>query len=242
MKKVRFKDPAGSIRWGEQKEGSIEFAGRNYTFDEVDILPPVEPSKIICIGLNYEDHAEETGKKIPKRPKLFLKPPNTLAGHEDTIYLLEDKERIDYEAELGVVIGEQCREVPRKEAMDVVLGYTCVNDLSNRDDQREEQNWVRGKAFDNAAPIGPAVVSPYEVPEDAEIEAIVNDQVKQDSTIDNLVFTIPELIEEITRYLTLEPGDIISTGTPSGVGPISPGDRVEIKIEGIGSLVNYFKG
>ncbi len=241
MRAVRFKDPAGSIRCGVQKEGSIKFADRCYSFDEVDIFPPVEPSKIVCIGLNYEDHAEETGKEIPDRPKLFLKTPNTLAGHEDTIYLLKDKERIDHEAELGVVIGKQCRNVSKEEAMRFVKGYTCVNDLSNRADQRKEQNWVRGKAFDNAAPVGPVLVSPDEVPEDAVIEAKVNDLVKQSSTIDNLVFTVPELIEEITRYLTLEPGDIISTGTPSGVGPISHGDRVEIKIEGIGSLVNHFK-
>lgn len=241
MRIVRFKDPAGSIRRGEEKEGSVKFGGRSYTFEEVDILPPVEPSKIVCIGLNYEDHAEETGKEIPERPKLFLKPPNTLAGHGDTIPLFEDKERIDYEAELGVVIGKQCRNVKKEVAMDNVMGFTCVNDLSNRDDQRKEQNWVRGKAFDNAAPVGPAVVSPDEVPEEAVIEAKVNGVVKQSSTIDDLVFTVSELIEEITHYLTLEPGDIISTGTPSGVGPISHGDRVEIKIEGIGSLVNHFK-
>ncbi len=241
MKLVRFRDPAGSIRYGEQIEGSVEFGSRVHALEQVEILPPVEPTKIVCIGLNYEDHARETGKEIPQRPKLFLKPPNTLAGHEDTIYLLEDKERIDHEAELGVIIDKQCRNVSKEEAMDRVMGYTCVNDLSNRDDQRKEQNWVRGKAFDNAAPIGPAVVSPDEVPKDAFIETKVNGEIKQSSTIDNLVFTVPELIEEITQYLTLEPGDIISTGTPSGVGPIYSGDKVEIKIEGIGSLVNYFE-
>ncbi len=240
MRLIRFKDPAGSIRHGEQVKTGVKFGGGRYGFEEIDILPPVEPSKIICVGLNYEDHAEETGKEIPDRPKLFLKPPSTLAGHKDTIQLLEDK-RIDHEAELGVVIGKQCKNVPKEKAKDCIMGYTCVNDLSNRDDQRKEQNWVRGKAFDNAAPVGPVMVSPYEVPGDAGIETVVNGKLKQKSSIDNMVFSVPELIEDITRYLTLEPGDIISTGTPSGVGPISHGDTVEIKIQGIGSLINDFE-
>ncbi len=240
MRRVRFKDPAGSVRIGEIRDFKVKFCGREYDPESVDILPPVQPTKLVCIGLNYEDHAEETGREIPERPKLFLKTPNTLAGHEDTITLFEDKERIDYEAELGVVIGEQCKNVEKEDAMDYVMGFTCANDLSNRDDQRQEQNWVRGKAFDNAAPVGPVVVSPEEVPEDAEIKSIVNDEVRQKSTIDQLAFSVPELIEEITSYLTLERGDIISTGTPSGVGPIEDGDEVEIEIEGIGTLRNYF--
>ena len=240
MRRVRFKDPAGSIRIGEFKEDRVEFGGREYDLKSIDILPPVQPTKLVCIGLNYEDHAEETGREIPERPKLFLKPPNALAGHEDTISLFEDKERIDYEAELGVVLRKQCKNVKKENAMDHVMGFTCVNDISNRDDQRQEQNWVRGKAFDNAAPVGPVVVSHDEVPKDAEIRAEVNGEIKQRSTIDQLAFSIPELIEEISSYLTLERGDIISTGTPSGVGPIKDGDEVEIKIEGIGTLTNYF--
>ncbi|MBS3817713.1 MAG: fumarylacetoacetate hydrolase family protein [Candidatus Thermoplasmatota archaeon] len=241
MSRVRFKDPAGSIRIGELKDGMIEFGNRTYRFEDIDILPPTRPTKLVCIGLNYQDHAEETGRDIPDRPKLFLKPPNTLAGHGDTIQLLKDKERIDHEAELGVVIDRQCKSVSKENAMDFVMGFTCVNDLSNRDDQRQEQNWVRGKAFDNAAPVGPVIVDSDKVPKDAEIKAEVNGEIKQKSSIDELVFSIPELIEEISSYLTLERGDIISTGTPSGVGPIEDGDKVTISIEGIGSLVNHFK-
>lgn len=240
MRRVRFKDRAGSVRVGELIGNKVKFGGREYDFENVDILPPCQPTKLVCIGLNYEDHAEETGQEIPQRPKLFLKPPNALAGHEDTINLFEDKERIDYEAELGVVIGKQCKNVEKKDAIDHLMGFTCVNDLSNREDQRKEQNWVRGKAFDKAAPIGPVVAEKKHVPEDAEIKAIVNGEVKQSSTIDQLAFSIPELIEEITTYMTLERGDIISTGTPSGVGPIEDGDEVEIEIEGIGTLRNYF--
>ncbi|MGM0511017.1 MAG: fumarylacetoacetate hydrolase family protein, partial [Thermoplasmatota archaeon] len=200
----------------------------------------VQPTKIICIGLNYADHAEETAKKLPDRPKLFMKGPNTVSAHQDTITLLPDKERIDYEAELGVVIGEQCRDVKVEDADKVIMGYTCVNDISNRDDQRREQNWIRGKAFDNAAPIGPCISTPDLVPDDAEVTLRKNGSVKQRSSIDNLIFSVPELIEEITKYMTLERGDIISTGTPAGVGPIDDGDKIEVEIEGVGTLINYF--
>lgn len=240
MRRVRFKDSTESVLIGEMKGDEIEYEDKIYQSEEVEILPPVKPSKIICVGLNYEDHAEETGREIPDRPKLFLKTPNTVAAHEETIELLKDKERIDHEAELGVVIEKECRHVSKEEAMDYVMGYTCVNDLSNRDDQRQEQNWVRGKAFDKAAPIGPVVADKHHVPEDAEIKAVVNGEVRQRSNIDELAFSISELIEEITTYITLERGDIISTGTPSGVGPIKNNDEVEIEIEGIGTLRNHF--
>ncbi len=240
MRRIRFKDEDDSVLIGEMKGDEVEHEDNIYRVDEVDILPPVKPTKLVCIGLNYEDHAEETGRDIPDRPKLFLKTPNTVAAHQETIELLKDKKRIDHEAELGVVIGKRCKNVDKEDAMDQVMGFTCVNDLSNRDDQRQEQNWVRGKAFDKAAPIGPVVAEKKHVPEDAEIKAIVNGEVKQSSTIDQLAFSIPELIEEITTYMTLERGDIISTGTPSGVGPIEDGDEVEIEIEGIGTLRNYF--
>lgn len=238
MRKARFRDPAGSVRRGELNGNTLTFGDTEYALDEVDLLPPATPSKIVCIGLNYEDHAEETGSDIPDRPLLFLKPPNAIAGPGDTITLPSGKERIDHEAELGVVIGEQCRNVAADEAMDVVAGFTCLNDLSNRDDQQAEQNWVRGKAFDNAAPIGPVVVDPAEMPDDASIMLRLNGETRQESTFDNLIFDVPELIEEITDYMTLEEGDVISTGTPAGVGPLSDGDHVEVEIEGIGTLEN----
>jgi len=152
------------------------------------------------------------------------------------VTLPEGKERVDWEAELAVVIGEQCRNVDADEAMDVVAGYTCLNDISNRDDQDTEQNWVRGKAFDNAAPMGPVVATPDEVPDEASIELRVNGETKQASAIDQFIFSVPELIAEITTHLTLEAGDVISTGTPAGVGPLSDGDHVAVEIEGIGTL------
>ncbi|MFT4885422.1 MAG: 2-keto-4-pentenoate hydratase/2-oxohepta-3-ene-1,7-dioic acid hydratase in catechol pathway [Natronomonas sp.] len=204
----------------------------------MEVLPPTDPSKIVCVGLNYADHAEEQGKEVPDRPLLFLKTPNTVASHEQTVELPEGKERLDYEAELGVVIGERASDVSEAEASDVIAGFTCVNDISNRDDQAVETNWVRGKAFDDAAPIGPVVASPDEVPMDASVECRVNGELRQDSSREQFIFTVPELIAEITNYITLEPGDVISTGTPEGVGPLSDGDTVEIEVEGVGTLRN----
>jgi 2-keto-4-pentenoate hydratase/2-oxohepta-3-ene-1,7-dioic acid hydratase in catechol pathway len=236
MRHVRFRDPAGAVRQGEWHGDSVSFGDWEFDLEEVDVLPPVEPNKIVCIGRNYADHAEEMGSEMPDRPMLFLKPPNTLASHGDTVALPSGKERIDHEAELGVVVGEQCRDVSREDAMDVVAGFTCVNDLSNRDDQREERNWVRGKAFDGAAPVGPVVADPEHVPAEAAVELRVNGETRQDGHRGQLFFDVPDLIAEITAYLTLEAGDVISTGTPEGVGPLEDGDHVEVEVEGVGTL------
>lgn len=238
MYTARFRDPAGSVRTGTFTDSTVSFGGEEYDLAEVDVLPPCEPTKIVCVGLNYADHAAESNADIPDRPLLFLKPPNALAGHGDTVTLPGGKERVEWEAELGVVIDHQCRNVTADAAEDVIAGYTCVNDISNRDDQRVESNWVRGKAFDGAAPVGPAIAPAENVPSDASIALRVNGETQQDSSIEELIFTVPELIEEITTYLTLEPGDIISTGTPAGVGPLSDGDEVAIDIEGIPTLTH----
>ena len=236
MPGVRFRDPAGSVRDGEWHGDAVSFGGETYDLDAVEVLPPCDPEKIVCVGLNYADHAAERGKDVPDRPLLFLKPPNTLSGHGDTVTLPAGKDRIDHEAEIAVVIGRSARNVAADDAMDYVAGFTPLNDLSNRDDQREETNWVRGKAFDNAAPLGPAVAPPEDVPSDADIELRVNGEVRQSSSRDQFIFSVPELIEEITTYLTLEPGDVISTGTPSGVGPLADGDSVAVELEGVGTL------
>lgn len=236
MHHVRFRDPAGAVRQGEWHGDRVSFCGETYDLDEVDVLPPCEPTKIVCIGRNYAEHAAEFDNDVPDRPLLFLKGPNTVASHGDTVTLPSGKERLDWEAELGVVVGEQCRHVDADDAMDVVAGFTCLNDISNRDDQNVEQNWVRGKAFDGAAPIGPVVADPEEVPDDATVQLRVNGELKQDGSRDQLFFDVPTLVEEITTYMTLEAGDVISTGTPAGVGPLSDGDEVEVDVEGIPTL------
>lgn len=241
MNYVRFRDPSGYTRRGKRKADVIETEGRTYASESVDILPPCTPSKIVCVGLNYAAHADETESKIPDRPKLFLKPPNTVRGTRVQIELPLGEKRFDPEAELAVVIDEQVRNIDKKNAMDAVRGFTCLNDLSNRTDQRQEQNWVRGKAFDGAAPLGPSLVPPEAVPQDATIECRVNGELRQSSSRDRMIFDVPSLIEEITSYLTLEPGDVIATGTPQGVEPLQDGDTIEITIEGIGVLKNSVK-
>ncbi|MEF8852775.1 MAG: fumarylacetoacetate hydrolase family protein [Haloarculaceae archaeon] len=250
MRRVRFRDTAGTVRGGRWTTvdgddvvtaaagpyGRIAFGDETYDPDEVDILPPCEPTKIVCVGRNYADHADELGNDVPERPLLFLKPPNTVASHGSTVTLPAGKERVDYEGELGVVIGEQCRHVDEGEAEDVIAGYTPLCDLSNRDDQEIEQNWVRGKAFDNAAPIGPVIATPEHLSGDATIETRVNGERKQSATIDQMIFSVPELVAEITTYMTLEPGDVVATGTPEGVGPLDQGDTVEVEVEDVGTL------
>jgi 2-keto-4-pentenoate hydratase/2-oxohepta-3-ene-1,7-dioic acid hydratase in catechol pathway len=236
MRRVRFRDPAGSTRTGEWTDDGIEFAGTTYDPEDVTVLPPVEPSKIVCVGLNYHDHAEERGKEVPDRPLLFLKPPNALSSHGSTVTLPSGKERIDHEAEFCIVVGEQCRGVSAEDAMDVVAGYTCMNDISNRDDQDVEQNWVRGKAFDNSAPLGPVVADPEDVPDDADVKLRVNGETRQDSSIAQFIWSVEEIVEVASEYLTLEAGDVIATGTPPGVAPLEDGDHVEIEIEGVGTL------
>ena len=240
MHYVRFRDPAGSVREGsyDPDSGTVAFGDDEYALDDdaIDVLPPTDPTKIVCVGRNYADHAAEMGNEVPDRPLLFLKPPNALSSHGDTVTVPAGKDRIDWEAEIAVVIGEQCKDVDAADAMDVVAGFTCMDDVSNRDDQNEEQNWVRGKAFDNAAPLGPVLATPDEVPADASVELRVNGETKQSGSRDQFIFDVPTLIEEITTYLTLEAGDVIATGTPDGVGALSDGDTVEIEVEGVGTL------
>jgi 2-keto-4-pentenoate hydratase/2-oxohepta-3-ene-1,7-dioic acid hydratase in catechol pathway len=252
MKQVRFRDQAGTVRTGEWVDedgtpadtatagqgGEIRAAGRRYSPEEVTVLPPSEPSKIVCVGRNYAAHADERGEDVPDRPLLFLKGPNAVASHESEISLLAGKDRQEYEAELAVVIGEQCRHVEESDAMAVVDGFTCMVDVSNRDDQDRETNWIRGKAFDNAAPLGPVCADPEHVPDDATVELYCNGERKQSSTLEHLIFPVPELIAEITTYMTLEPGDVIATGTPEGVGPLSDGDSVRVQIDGVGQLTH----
>ncbi|MEF8826443.1 MAG: fumarylacetoacetate hydrolase family protein [Halapricum sp.] len=234
MDDVRFRDPAGTVRNGLWHDDHVHFGDDAYDLEEVDVLAPAEPTKIICVGRNYARHAEERGEDVPDRPLLFLKPPNAVASHGSTITLPEGKKQIEHEAELAVVIDKQCKDVDPGDAEDVIRGYTCFNDVSNRDDQSREQNWIRGKAFDNAAPMGPVLTE--KVPDDASIELRVNGETRQSSSIEHFIFSIPELIAEITTYMTLEPGDVIATGTPEGVGPLVDGDHVEIEIEGVGTL------
>lgn len=214
------------------------------------LLPPVaNPQKIICIGLNYRDHAIETGSEIPTEPVVFNKFLSTLSGAGDAIVLPKVSKEVDYEAELVVVIGRTAKHVAAKDAMDYVLGYTCGHDVSARDWQkgRPGGQWLLGKTFDTFAPIGPCLVTTDELPDPSNVRVRMhlNDATVQDSTTAQLIFDIPTLIEHLTQIVTLHPGDLIFTGTPPGVGAamqpprfLQPGDRCTVEIEGIGSLTN----
>lgn len=204
---------------------------------QVRLLAPCTPTKILCVGRNYVAHAQELGNEVPTRPLLFFKPPSSVIGPEEEI-VLPPSSLVHYEAELAVVIGRRCRNVPAAEAMDVILGYTCLNDISDREEQKWEKNWVRAKGFDTAAPIGPVIVTRDEIDGPFHIMLRVNGETKQDGSTRDLIFPIPVLIEEISSYMTLEPGDVIATGTPAGVGPLFAGDIVEVEIDGIGILQN----
>jgi 2-keto-4-pentenoate hydratase/2-oxohepta-3-ene-1,7-dioic acid hydratase in catechol pathway len=197
----------------------------------------LRPTKIVGVGVNYRAHAAEMGKPLPGEPILFLKPPSALCGAGDPIELPAGVGRVDHEAELGVVIGRRARRVDASSALDHVLGYTCVNDVSARELQRKDGQWARAKGFDGFCPVGPVIRAGLD-PGRLSIAARVNGQPRQASSTADLIFDVPTLIAFISGVMTLEPGDLITTGTPSGVGPIAPGDRVEIEIEGIGVLAN----
>ena len=211
--------------------------GRRWPLSQVRLLPPVLPTKIVCLGRNYAAHAQELGNEVPERPLLFFKPPSAVIGPGEPI-LLPPSPRVDYEGELAVVIGRRCRNVEPAEAQEVILGYTCLNDVTDRAAQKWEKNWVRAKGFDTSCPIGPWIVTPDELSFPLTVETYVNGELRQRGDTSQLIFGIPEIIQEITSFMTLEEGDVIATGTPAGVGPLAPGDRVEVRISGIGSLVN----
>lgn len=238
MQLVRFIHPASRLAMqGTLEEDTIVYASERLPLREVRLLAPCVPTKIVCVGRNYAAHAAELGNEVPKRPLLFFKPPSAVIGPNQKI-VLPESQLIHHEAELAVVIGKRCYKVRAEDAMDYVLGYTCMNDVSDRKAQEWDKNWVRAKGFDTSAPLGPVIVTKEEIQGPFRVISRVNRQVRQDGSTRDFIFSIPTLIEEISYYMTLEPGDIIATGTPAGVGPLVSGDTVEIEIEGIGILVN----
>jgi 2-keto-4-pentenoate hydratase/2-oxohepta-3-ene-1,7-dioic acid hydratase in catechol pathway len=211
------------------------------------VLPIERPQKVVCVGLNYRDHAEEQGVDLPERPLLFAKWPNTLIGPGEPIVIPQITERVDYEAELGVVIGSGARGVSVENALEAVAGYLCANDVTARDLQFGDVQWTRGKSLDTFCPVGPALVPAAEIadPQALRIRAILNGEVMQDSTTANMVFGVAEIIAFVSEAITLEPGDLILTGTPAGVGVfrdppvlLQAGDEITVEIDGVGALTN----
>jgi 2-keto-4-pentenoate hydratase/2-oxohepta-3-ene-1,7-dioic acid hydratase in catechol pathway len=213
------------------------FTGQRHPLSAVRLLAPVLPSKVVCIGKNYADHAAEMGGPAPEAPVVFLKPSTSVIGPGEPIQLPRNSDRVDHEAELGIVIGRLCREVPRERALDVVLGYTCGNDVTARDHQKADGQWTRGKSHDSFCPIGPWVETDLS-PADLQVQCFVDGEVRQDGSTKDLIHDVPAVIEWITAFMTLLPGDVILTGTPAGVGPLVPGNAVTVLVEGIGPLTN----
>ena len=203
-----------------------------------ELLPPTAPTKIVAVGRNYAEHAKELGNEPPSEPIIFLKPPSALLGPNATIVRPPQSERVDFEGELAIVVGKRARNVKANRWRDFVLGFTCANDVTARDLQKKDVQFTRGKSFDTFCPIGPCIETELD-PADLALRTRVNGDVRQNGRTSMMVFPCPVLFEFITAIMTLEPGDVILTGTPAGVGPLAPGDTVEVDIEGIGMLRNH---
>jgi 2-keto-4-pentenoate hydratase/2-oxohepta-3-ene-1,7-dioic acid hydratase in catechol pathway len=203
------------------------------------LLPPCVPSKIVCVGRNYAEHAKELGNEVPAEPTIFLKPNSSLLGSGGVIVYPRLSQRLDYEGELGVVIGHRARNVSSSNAHQYIRGYTCVNDVTARDLQRKDGQWTRGKGYDTFCPVGPCMVPRDELdPAGLRVRTYVNGDKKQDAPISEMMFSVDDIIAYVSAFMTLEPGDLIATGTPSGVGPMEAGSQVRIEIEGVGALEN----
>jgi len=247
MRIVRFR-AAGKTRYGAlEGSGVIEYSGtpwslfkrgrRRYALQQVVLLAPTVPSKIVAVGLNYRDHAAEMGLPIPEEPRIFLKPVSAIIGPDDAIVLPALSTRVEHEAELAVVVKKRCRNVPSERVRDYVLGYTCLNDVTARDIQARDRGPTRAKAFDTFCPLGPCIATDIE-PNAVTVEAFVNGIVRQSGSTKDFVFPVEDVVARVSEVMTLLPGDVIATGTPAGVGPLHAGDRVEIRIDGVGALKN----
>jgi len=208
-----------------------------FPLDGLQILPPCAPTKIIALGLNYRSHAEELQMRIPEEPLIFMKPSSAVIGQGGTIVRPVMAQRVDYEAELGVVIGKTSSKVSQQDAAQHILGYTCVNDVTARDLQRKDVQFTRSKSFDTFAPLGPWIETELD-PDNVRVESLLNGQVRQSASTRDMIFPVYYLVMFISHIMTLHPGDVIATGTPSGIGPMQPGDTIEVRIEGIGTLRN----
>ena len=211
---------------------------KSLNLNDVKLLAPVLPrSKVVCIGKNYADHAAEMDSEVPSEPIIFIKPNTSVIGPNETIIWPRMSERIDYEAELAIVIGRICKEVPASKAKDVIYGYTLANDVTARDLQKKDGQWSRAKGFDTFCPLGPWIETEF-IPGDQKITATLNGEVKQSSMLSEMIFKVPQIVEFVTNVMTLLPGDVILTGTPAGIGPMPSGASITVAIDGLGALTN----
>lgn len=214
-----------------------QIIGDAVNVDEVRLLAPVEPQKIVCVGRNYAEHAAELGNEVPSEPLIFLKPPSTIIGPDEAVVYPAISERVDHEGELAVVIGQRCRHLSEEEALEAVFGYTVANDVTARDLQRKDGQWTRGKGFDTFCPVGPWIDTQFN-PTNRLVRCLVNNEVRQDGNTGLMIYSIARVLAFVTQFMTLEPGDLILTGTPAGVGAVQPGDVMTVEVGGLGSLSN----
>jgi 2-keto-4-pentenoate hydratase/2-oxohepta-3-ene-1,7-dioic acid hydratase in catechol pathway len=219
--------------WGTRKR-----TGKKWRLREIKFLPPSSPSKIVCVGRNYLDHAKELGNEVPTEPLIFLKPPSSVIAPEEPIVLPPISQRVDHEGELAVVIGRRCFNLsPGESTQAYIAGYTCLNDVTARDIQKRDGQWTRGKGFDTFCPFGPVLETDFDFAS-ATIETRVNKVVKQSAPLSEMIFSVDVIIRWIAQVMTLEPGDVIATGTPAGISPLASGDVVEVTVTGVGTLLN----
>ena len=248
MKYVKLQREQGAV-WGVLQDGMVRvldrppFEALSYTGEELPLAEctlaaPCEATKIVCVGKNYYDHALEMGEEVPERPILFLKAPNTINRPEGSVHAPAFVGRLDYEGELAFVIRRRAKDVKAEDFADYILGYTCLNDVTARDVQKGDGQWTRGKGMYGFAPIGPVVTDEVD-PSGLDIETRLNGAVVQRGNTSQFMTAVPQLLEFITAAMTLEPGDVVTTGTPAGVGPMSPGDTVEVTVQGIGTLRSH---
>lgn len=212
-----------------------EASGDPLTFTAEELRAPVTPSKIICVGRNYAAHAKELGNEVPAEPMLFLKPPSSISGPNEPIVLPPESTRVDHEAELAIVVGKRVRRISRDAALSAVFGYTCACDVSARDLQKKDGQWARAKGFDTFCPVGPWIETALDT-RDLGVRCVVDDVVRQDGRTSQMMFDVPMIVSYVSQAFTLEPGDLILTGTPEGVGPLADKNRITVAIEGIGEL------
>ncbi|WP_019854915.1 fumarylacetoacetate hydrolase family protein [Actinopolyspora mortivallis] len=217
--------------------GEPTFTGRKWPMADVRLLAPILPTKVLCVGKNYAEHAREMGSEVPSNPVLFMKPSTTIIGPSAPIKMPPDAERVDYEGELAVVIGQPCKDVPEARGTDVVLGYTIANDVTARDLQRADGQWTRAKSYDTFCPLGPWIDTAVDA-SDLGLRTELDRELKQESRTSLLLHDVGGLVSYVSRVMTLLPGDVILTGTPAGVGPMEPGQKVSVSIEGLGTLTN----
>jgi 2-keto-4-pentenoate hydratase/2-oxohepta-3-ene-1,7-dioic acid hydratase in catechol pathway len=214
-----------------------DIAGDPILRAEAKLLAPVTPSKIICVGRNYAEHAAELGNDVPPEPLIFLKPPSALVGPEEAVVYPAISQRVDHEGELAVVIGQRCRNLSEADAPSVIYGYTLANDVTARDLQRSDGQWTRGKGFDTFCPVGPWIDTTFD-PANRRVRCLVNNELRQDGNTALLIYSLGRVLAYVSRFMTLEPGDLLLTGTPAGVGAVQPGDTMSVEIEGLGTLTN----